>query len=114
MIAGTVLPYAGKASAEENFITVAQAIANNTGTATVKGYIVGFTKGTKSYDFDAPFDGDTNIAIADSPTERDPAKILPVQLPSGDFRTKFNVKTNTENIGREILVTGSLAAYFSV
>nr|WP_254660931.1 5'-nucleotidase C-terminal domain-containing protein [Bacillus sp. FJAT-27225] len=114
LLAGTILPYAGKASAEENYITVSQAIANNSGTATVKGYIVAFTKGTRSYDFDAPFDGDTNIAIADSPTERDPAKILPVQLPSGDFRTKFNVKTNEGNIGKEILVTGTLAAYFSV
>ncbi|WP_059171895.1 5'-nucleotidase C-terminal domain-containing protein [Bacillus sp. FJAT-27445] len=114
MLAGTVFPYAGKAGAEENYITVAQAIANNKGTATVKGYIVAFTKGTKSYDFDAPFDGDTNIAIADSATERDPAKILPVQLPSGDFRTKFNLKSNPINQGKEILVTGSLEAYFTV
>ncbi|WP_316570495.1 5'-nucleotidase C-terminal domain-containing protein [Neobacillus sp. YIM B06451] len=114
MLAGTVFPYAGKAGAEENFITVAQAIANNTGTATVKGYIVAYTVGTRNYDFEAPFGGNTNIAIADSATERDPAKILPVQLPSGDFRTKFNLQSNPGNQGKQILVTGSLEAYFTV
>lgn len=115
VLAGTVLPFAGKASAaDENYITVAQAIANNKGTGTVKGYIVAYTVGTKNYDFDAPFGGNTNIAIADSATERDPAKILPVQLPSGDFRTKFNLQSNPDNLGKEILVTGSLEAYFTV
>jgi len=109
-----VLPYINHASAAENYITVAQAIANNTGSATVKGYIVGYTTGTNKYQFTGPFNGDTNIAIADSPTEKDPAKIIPVQLPSGELRTNFNLKTHPENLGKEVYITGSLEAYFTV
>ena len=114
LLASYVLPYINHASAAENYITVAQAIANNTGSATVKGYIVGYTTGTNKYQFTGPFNGDTNIAIADSPTEKDPAKIIPVQLPSGELRTNFNLKTHPENLGKEVYITGSLEAYFTV
>ncbi|MFS0636374.1 5'-nucleotidase C-terminal domain-containing protein [Mesobacillus foraminis] len=113
LAASYIIPFMPKASAAEP-ITVAEAIENNSGSATVKGYIVGYTKGTKSYQFAGPFDGATNIAIADSPDERDPAKILPVQLPSGGLRDAFNLQSNPGNLGKEILVTGTLAAYFSV
>ncbi|WP_374702878.1 5'-nucleotidase C-terminal domain-containing protein [Bacillus sp. T33-2] len=115
LLASTIIPFVQSASAAEP-ITVAKAIANNSGTATVKGYIVGYTKGTKNYQFTAPFTSNqtTNIAIADSADERDPDKILPVQLPSGAFRDKFNLYGHPENLGKEILVTGSLEAYFTV
>lgn len=101
------------ASAAENYITVVQAIENNTGTATVKGYIVAHTLAKNSYDFEAPFGNDYNLAIADSPTETDPAKILPVQLPSG-FRAEFGLATNPSNIGKAVLISGALEAYFTV
>ena len=61
-------------------ITVAEAIANNTGTATVHGYIVGYMNSTTSVDLTAPFPADTNLAIADSPNETDINKIMPVGL----------------------------------
>ncbi|MDV2888245.1 DUF6359 domain-containing protein, partial [Alkalihalophilus pseudofirmus] len=76
------------ASAAENYITVAQAIANSTGKATVKGYIVAHTTGNKLYNFNAPFKDDFNLAIADSPSETDPTKLLPVQL-SSSYRPEF-------------------------
>ncbi|MED4206273.1 5'-nucleotidase C-terminal domain-containing protein [Neobacillus mesonae] len=113
LMASYVLPYLHHASAAENYITVAQAIANNTGKATVKGYIVAHTKGNKSYNFNAPFNDDFNFAIADSPTEKDITKLLPVQLSSG-YRAEFGLMTNPGNIGKQVLVTGSLETYFTV
>ncbi len=114
MLIGLVLPYRPQAA---DTITVAQAIANNTGTATVTGYIVGYTisgsGGRATYDFEAPFAADTNFAIADSPTERDATKILPVQIPSS-FRPTFGLLTNPSIVGKQVFVTGSLEAYFSV
>jgi uncharacterized protein len=106
-------PFSQNISKAADVITVAQAISSNSGNATVEGYIVGFTKGTNSYQFTGPFTGDTNIAIADRPNETDPAKILPVQLPSGAIRTALNLKTNPENLGKKVQITGSLDAYFT-
>ncbi|WP_243297295.1 DUF6359 domain-containing protein [Bacillus litorisediminis] len=105
-------PFVSKAETTDA-ITVAEAIANNTGTAAVEGYIVGHTTGTNSYDREAPFGNDYNLAIADSPTETDSSKILPVQL-SSQFRAEFGLQTNPDIIGRKIQVTGSLEDYFSV
>jgi 2',3'-cyclic-nucleotide 2'-phosphodiesterase (5'-nucleotidase family) len=114
MLISMVIPYRAQAAEP---ITVAQAIANNTGTATVAGYIVGYTtggsNGKATYDFDAPFRDDLNFAIADSPTERDATKILPIQITSG-FRPTFGLATNPSNVGKKVFVTGSLEAYFSV
>ncbi|KAB7707347.1 endonuclease [Bacillus aerolatus] len=93
--------------------TVAQAMAQNSGQATVEGYIVGYTKSGPSYQFTGPFVDDTNIAIADSANEKDKSKIMPVQLktPAGN-RTTFGLKTNPENIGEKVQITGELGAYF--
>lgn len=113
LLASYVLPYLHHVSAAENYITVAQAIANNSGTATVKGYIVAHTTGNKIYNFNAPFKDDFNFAIADSPNEKDIAKLLPVQL-SSSYRAQFGLMTNPGNIGKQVLVTGSLEAYFTV
>ncbi|WP_223592234.1 5'-nucleotidase C-terminal domain-containing protein [Neobacillus bataviensis] len=113
LLASYVLPYLHHASAAENYITVAQAIANNSGTATVKGYIVGYAKSGTNYQSAAPFPDDFNFGIADSAAETDPAKILPVQISSG-FRAEFGLKTNPANIGKVVFVTGTLTPYFSV
>ncbi|MFS0783747.1 DUF6359 domain-containing protein [Bacillus sp. 1P06AnD] len=94
-------------------MTVADAIKNNSGTGTVEGYIVGYTSSSKSYVFSAPFKDDNNLAIADSPNEKDPANILPVQLTSS-FRAAFGLNSNPANIGKKISVNGSLEAYFTV
>ena len=94
-------------------ITVAEAIANNTGTATVHGYIVGFMNGTTSVDLTAPFSADTNLAIADSPNETDIKKMMPVRLASS-FRGEFGLLTNPSNQGKKVEITGALGAYFSV
>jgi 2',3'-cyclic-nucleotide 2'-phosphodiesterase (5'-nucleotidase family)/endonuclease YncB( thermonuclease family)/ribosomal protein S20 len=94
-------------------ITVAEAIANNSGTATVEGYIVAHTTGTNSYDFEAPFGSDYNFAMADTANETDPSKIFPVQITS-EFRSQFGLQTNPTLIGEKVQVTGSLEPYFNV
>ncbi|QUG40320.1 chitobiase/beta-hexosaminidase C-terminal domain-containing protein [Psychrobacillus sp. INOP01] len=95
-------------------ISVSEAITNNTGTATVQGYIVGTANSGSSYDQEAPFTVATNIGLADSPNETNPSNILPVQLPTGAIRTALNLKDNPQNFKVEVTVTGSLEAYFSV
>jgi 2',3'-cyclic-nucleotide 2'-phosphodiesterase (5'-nucleotidase family) len=110
MLISMVLPYRAQAA---EAITVAEAIANNTGTATVAGYIVAHTTSGPTYNFTGPFVDDYNFAIADSPTETDKSKILPVQLPSS-FRSTFGLKSNPSNIGKKVVITGSLQAYFTV
>ena len=79
----------------------------------VEGYIVGYTENPSKYTKDPAKFGDTNVAIADSPNETDPAKIMPVQLPKGDVRTAVNVKDHPENIGKKVQLTGTLELYFS-
>ncbi|MFJ7729584.1 5'-nucleotidase C-terminal domain-containing protein [Neobacillus sp. NPDC097160] len=115
LLASYVLPYINHASAAENYITVAEAIAQqNSGTKTVKGYIVGITNNGPNYQTTPPFTVNTNLAIADSLTEKDKVKILPVQLPNNELRTNYNLKDHPEYLGKEVYITGSLEAYFAV
>lgn len=79
----------------------------------VEGYIVGYTESSSKYTKDPAKFGDTNVAIADSPNETDPEKIMPVQLPKGDVRTAVNVKDHPENVGKKVQLTGTLELYFS-
>lgn len=95
-------------------ITVEQAIANNSGTANVEGYIVGTVVSTTNFDLEAPWSQATNLAIADSPSETDIRKMLPVQLPNNSIRTALNLVDNPGNYHAKIQITGSLEAYFSV
>jgi 2',3'-cyclic-nucleotide 2'-phosphodiesterase (5'-nucleotidase family) len=116
LLMGYAVPVA-LAGTEENFMTVQEAKARGTGQATVKGYIVGHTTGTNSYKFSAPFGSNTNLAIADSPTERDPAKIMPVELLSSpaSIRSTFGLQNNPDIIGKEIVVYhANITAYFTV
>jgi uncharacterized protein len=112
MVISLILPIQQATAAD--VLTVSEAIANNSGTATVEGYIVGIVKAKNSIQHVGPFTQDTNIAIADSPDETDTSKILPVQLPSGSIREGLNLKTNPNNLGKKIQITGSLEAYFSM
>ncbi|ODA17085.1 endonuclease [Geobacillus thermoleovorans] len=105
-------------SRADGAVTVAEAIARNSGTATVEGYIVGVVQSgsgaSVTYSLSAPFTVETNIALADRPNETDRNKILPVQLPPGAIREALNLKAHPENVGKKVRITGSLAAYFAV
>ncbi|MBB6449961.1 putative extracellular nuclease [Geomicrobium halophilum] len=93
--------------------TIDEAIADNEGSATIEGYIVGHTVAPSSYNFEPPFGNDYNVALADSSSETDPKRILPVQITS-DFRSDYGLQTNPDLIGEKIQITGSLEPYFGV
>ncbi|QPC47816.1 chitobiase/beta-hexosaminidase C-terminal domain-containing protein [Mangrovibacillus cuniculi] len=105
-------PFAVKA---ETVLSVADAITkpSNSDLATVEGYIVGYVKATNSITKDSTAFADTNFAIADDPNETDVSKIMPVQLPT-QYRSTFGLKTNPNNLGKKVQVTGKLEAYYSM
>lgn len=92
--------------------TVAQAIANQgKKDAFVKGYIVGtYTNGGLEKEIKTS----SNIAIADTPNETDVTKIMPVQLPTGAQRDAINLVSNPNNKGKQVILQGTLEAYFKV
>ncbi|WP_216830132.1 5'-nucleotidase C-terminal domain-containing protein [Alkalihalobacterium elongatum] len=95
----------------KDYLTVAEAIANNSGQGTVQGYIIGtMTNNLPSYDGNFVT---TNLVIADRLDERDRTKVLPVQLPNTAIRSALNLVDNPENYGKLVQVTGNLDAYFS-
>jgi len=77
----------------------------------VKGVIIGSAKSGTALN-DADKDVDTNIAIAESASE---TTFVPVALASkSEFRTKLNVKDNSGNKDKEVLLKGMITKYFSV
>ncbi|MDX5474857.1 MAG: 5'-nucleotidase C-terminal domain-containing protein [Bacillaceae bacterium] len=94
-------------------ISVAEAIENNSGEATVHGFIVGHIVSTTNVKFTAPFSNDFNMAIADTPNETDLSKMLFVQIPAA-FRTEFGLQTNPTLVGSKVEVKGNLQVYFNV
>lgn len=94
-------------------INVNQAIINNEGVNTVKGYIVGNVDQDKQEVVTINFKDDTNLALADLPNETDRTKMLFVQLPwDSQFRDNIGLKSNPSNINKEAVISGSLQKYF--
>lgn len=97
----------------------------NAGKYWVKAYIVGQINGKSisGAEFNAPFSGssnddgsvnnyNTNILIANSADEANSDNCVPVQLPNGALRTGLNLVQNPDMDGQEVLIYGSLEAYF--
>ena len=108
------LPYAGSSG---NPYTIEEAKVNlGEKDVWVKGYIVGYYSGTSYSSFVNNTDSvtkDTNIALAASATETDPAKTFPVSLSSGSvFREVLNLQTHPENLSEEILIKGDIDTYY--
>lgn len=98
-------------STNENTFTVEQAIKNQKGSKkTVIGYVVGQPTATNKVVKNAT--NDYAIAIADNAWETSTSKMIYVQLPK-EFRKSFGLKSNKDLMGKEIVVTGQLEAYFS-
>ena len=101
-------------------LTVAQAIANQTGEEVwVHGYIVGSIPADVSpfvlenMTFTADGASGTNICIADVPDETNYANCAPVQLPAGsDARTDLNLMNNPTKLGVEVWLKGKATTYF--
>ena len=57
----------------------------------------------------------SNLMIADAQSEKDYTKCVPVQLSSGSSARKaLNLIDNPTNLGKTLLVQGSISKYFSV
>ena len=102
---------AGMLPAAASTLTVAQAISAQSGTGTVRGYVVGQPTATNTVLF-ANFTGDTAIAIADSSSETDPGDMLYVQVTSA-YRATFGLQGNPGLLRDPVTVTGTLTAYFT-
>src|SRR5690625_4754299 len=100
----------------DDWITVGEAIELGTdgGDQKVKGYVVGYVLSKDNVTTDpSRFNGDTNVAIADSPDETDTDKMVYVQIPNRDkMREEFGLQSNPDNLGKEILASGTLGEYF--
>ena len=111
----TLLPAVGQdrsAASAATPLTVAQAVSRQDGTSqTVRGYVVGQPTGTSTV-LRSGFTNDYAIAIADTASETGTTRMLYVQVPSA-FRSQWGLRTNPGLMGRQIDVTGTLAAYFS-
>jgi endonuclease I len=93
-------------------LTVAQAVSAQSGSAaTVRGYVVGQPIATTTV-ITSGYPNDYALALADSATETDPAKMVYVQITSG-YRASYGLKTNPATKGRQLEVTGTLSAYFA-
>lgn len=79
------------------------------------GYIVGCVEGTSlsKARFVAPFSFESNLLLADTPTERSAEACLPIALPANtNVRAELNLKNNPTLIGRRVIVLGKVEAYF--
>lgn len=98
--------------------SVADVISGASGTDVwTKCYIVGWVEGqvlSEGAHFSAESSVNTNLLVADTPDQTDLAKCVPVQLPSGNVRTKLNLKDNPANYKKEVMLKGSLEKYFGV
>ncbi len=115
----TPTPTPGDAGTKEKPYTVANVQAGATGTGVwVKGYIVVWIDGKTLAD-GAKFNADgvtvsSNVMLADAADAATTAKIIPVQLPSGEIRKAVNLQDNPANYKKEVLLKGNLVAYFGV
>ncbi|MCK8622852.1 DUF6359 domain-containing protein [Prevotella sp. E13-27] len=96
--------------------TVSEAVAAGSGNEYVKGFIVGSVEGqvlSSGAHFSTENAVATNIMLAASADETDVTKVMVVQLPNGtDIRTKLNLKDNAGNLGKEVVLYGSIENYF--
>ncbi len=105
---------------KENPYTVAEVMAftpmDGSVTAYVKGYIVGTVPSGSSISSFTTDAGEkasaTNLFIADSQSETDYNACIPVQLPKGEVREGLNLKDNPTNLGKTVVLAGTLNKYF--
>lgn len=108
----------GDNSKENPFSVLSVQSMTETADVWVKGHIVGCIDGMSfnqdgAY-FTEPFPSQTNLIIADTNTETDVTKTIPVQLPSGDIRTQLNLNLNPANHGKTLLMKCTVTKYFGV
>lgn len=116
---GTEKPVTPGTTGDDEYLTVAEALAAEGGTyALVVGYVVGYVDGTtlSKAVFGCPEDKvNTNLLLADSPAETDQARVFPVALPKGSaVRDELNLYDHPEYLGTCVGVEGVIEKYFSI
>ncbi len=93
-------------------VGVAQALASADGAElTVRGHLVGQPTAPGTVVRGA-FPDDLALAVADDPEERDPARMLLVQLPEG-LRGTWGLASRPGLLGAEVVLAGERASYFA-
>ena len=117
-LCGFTCAFAGTGTEADPY-TVADIIAKGAAATengvSVKGFIVGSCTGKDfaSATFTATGASNTNLLLADAKDCEDASKCIPVQLPSGNVRTDLSLSQHAENLGREVILGGDIAKYFS-
>lgn len=94
-------------------VSVAQAIKNNQGYKSVKGYIVGYVDPNNRTVVKEDIDKDTNIVIADYPSEANQDVMLAIKLSwDSGLREKLGLGSNSDNYNKSIVISGQLDEYF--
>ena len=78
----------------------------------VKDYIVGVVNSNYEYVFTSSTDVATNLTMSSNVDASNESECIPVQLPPGDIRTALNLADNPGNYQQEVLLYGTLEAYF--
>jgi endonuclease I len=102
---------AAQVAAAATPLTVAQAIAQQGTSATVRGYIVGEPTATSTV-IRSGFTGDTALALADSASTTSTSSMIYVQITAA-YRSAYGLQSNPSLLGTRIDVTGALTAYFT-
>jgi hypothetical protein len=80
----------------------------------VCGYVAGYLT-TANLITTAPFDVETNIAVATAPGETVKARCAGIALPTGAIRDALNLKSKPGNLGKKIWVKGTVTdSYFGI
>ncbi|MBQ3689830.1 MAG: choice-of-anchor J domain-containing protein [Bacteroidales bacterium] len=79
----------------------------------VKCYIVGYVKSATNVVFNSTDAVNSNLAVSDNKNATEVSECVFVKLPTGAIRTLLNIKDNTGNIGKEVLLYGTNGNYFS-
>lgn len=104
-------------------LTVAEGIVlqnkNDYIQATIKGYIVGYSKGNNNVTFPdaAAISNDKvtkNVVIADDINEREKTKVIVVELPEGVIREEVNLYKNPDNLHKQLTVRGRMIPYYGL
>lgn len=74
----------------------------------VFGYLFGGDPSTTTVRVGPPFESRATIVIAPSMTERNRNNMMVVELPSGEVRDALNLVNNPDNLGRPVVVTGTI------
>lgn len=117
---GDVPGLTGDGTKENPYDIAAASVKQDASLAWVQGYIVGCIDGegksiSSESKFEAPFTIASNILIADNPTETNYKNCIPVQLVANtDVRSALNLKDNAGNLGKVVMIYGSLEKYFGV